>query len=236
MNNTEITEETNYRELVGAQFIAPTIQNRKSKMDKNPWDNVFKQHGAFFGEPHEDMPKIVELLKQNGSRTVLDLGSGSGRHVVYLAKCGFSVYGIDSSPEGIEITRNWLKKEGVTADLRLGTMTEPLPYENDFFDAVVSVQVIHHARIAEIRKIVGEIARVLKNGGIVFVTVPKQKSQAEAFQEIEPNTFIPLDGLEKGLPHHYFTPEELRDLFNDFTITDIHLDSVEHYCLLAAMK
>lgn len=202
-------------------------------MSENPWDNVFKEHGAFFGQPHEDMPRVVELLKRNGSRTVLDLGSGSGRHVVYLAKCGFSVYGLDSSPEGIEITRNWLKQEGLAADLMLQSMTEQLPYEDNFFDAVISVQVIHHARIADIRRIVGEMARVLKKGGVVFVTVPKQKSQAEMFQEIEPNTFIPLDGLEKGLPHHYFTPEELRDLFKDFTIADIHLDSVDHYCVLA---
>jgi cyclopropane fatty-acyl-phospholipid synthase-like methyltransferase len=202
-------------------------------MSENPWDEIFKEQGAFFGEPHEDMPTIVELLKRKGSRTVLDLGSGSGRHVVYLAKCGFSVYGLDSSPEGIEITRNWLKREGLTADLRLHSMLEPLPYDDDFFDAVISIQVIHHAKIAEIKRIVQEIARVLKRDGLNFVTVPKQKSQAETFQEIEPNTFIPLDGLEKGLPHHYFTPEELRKLFKDFTVTDIHLDSVEHYCLLA---
>jgi len=202
-------------------------------MPENPWDNVFKEHGAFFGEPHEDMAKVVELLKRNGARTVLDLGSGSGRHVVYLARNGFSAYGLDSSPEGIEISRNWLKREGLTADLRIRSMTEPLPYEDSFFDAVISVQVIHHARIAEVREIVAEIRRILKRGGLIFITVPKVKSQAETFQEIEPDTFIPLDGLEKGLPHHYFTPDELRDLFKDFTITDIHLDSVEHYCVLA---
>ena len=200
---------------------------------ENPWNDVFKEHGAFFGEPHEDMAKVVELLKRNGARTVLDLGSGSGRHVVYLARNGFSAYGFDSSPEGLEISRNWLKREGLTADLRIRSMTEPLPYEDSFFDAVISVQVIHHARIAEVREIVAEIRRILKRGGLIFITVPKVKSQAETFQEIEPDTFIPLDGLEKGLPHHYFTPDELRDLFKDFTITDIHLDSVEHYCVLA---
>jgi SAM-dependent methyltransferase len=200
---------------------------------KNPWDKVFKEHGAFFEEPHEDIAHIVKLLAGKRARRVLDLGCGSGRHVVYLARNRFSVSGLDSSPEGIKMTRAWLRNEGLRANLRLHSMTKPLPFKDGFFDAVISVQVIHHATLAEIRKVVKEIARVLKQDGIVYVTVPKLRNQAEAFQEIEPGTFIPLDGLEKGLPHHYFIPEGLRELFKDFEITDIHLDSREHYCLLA---
>jgi SAM-dependent methyltransferase len=199
---------------------------------KNPWDKVFKEHGAFFAEPHVDMAHIVQLLAGKRARRVLDLGCGSGRHVVCLARNRFSVYGLDSSPEGIKMTRAWMRNEGLKAGLRLQSMTKPLPFKDSFFDAVISVQVIHHATLAEIRKVVKEIARVLKRDGVVYVTVPKLSNQAEAFQEIEPGTFIPLDGLEKGLPHHFFTPEELRELFKDFEITDIHLDSGEHYCLL----
>ncbi len=199
---------------------------------KNPWDKVFKEHGAFFEEPHEDMVHIVQLLVGKRARRVLDLGCGSGRHIVYLARNRFSVYGLDSSPEGIKRTRAWLRKEGLKADVRLQSMTKPLPFKDSFFDAVISVQVIHHATLAEIRKVVKEIARVIKKDGVVYVTVPKLKNQAEAFQEIEPGSFVPLDGLEKGLPHHFFTPAELRELFKDFEITDIHLDSGEHYCLL----
>jgi SAM-dependent methyltransferase len=199
---------------------------------KNPWDKVYKERGAFFEKPHEDMAHIVPLLAGKRARRVLDLGCGSGRHVVHLARNHFSVYGLDSSPEGIKMTRAWLRNEGLKADLRLQSMTKPLPFKDSFFDAVVSVQVIHHATLAEIRKVVKEIARVLKKDGVVYVTVPKLRNQGKAFQQIGLGTFIPLDGLEKGLPHHYFTPKELRELFKDFEITDIHLDSGKHYCLL----
>ncbi len=199
----------------------------------NPWDDIFKKEGAFFVEPHEDIPGIVDLLKQNAADTVLDLGCGSGRHTVYLAKSGFSVFGLDESPEGIEITCRRLANEGLAADLQIRSMTEKLPYDNASLDAVISVQVIHHARVAAIRGIVGEIARVLKRGGFVFVTVPKIRVQGITFKEVEPGTFIPLDGIEKGLPHHYFTAEELRELFSDFNVTDIHLDTTAHYCLSA---
>jgi 2-polyprenyl-3-methyl-5-hydroxy-6-metoxy-1,4-benzoquinol methylase len=199
----------------------------------NPWNEIFKQKGAFFTEPHEDMPNIAELLSMKGAENVLDFGCGSGRHVFFLARKGFSVFGFDDSPEGIEITRNTLAKEGLSADLKLQGMAEELPYDDDFFDAVIAVQVIHHADIATIESIVHEITRVLKKDGLVFITVPKLQNQAETFKEIEPHTFVPLDGPEKGLPHHYFTPEELRKIFNDYNIIDIHLDSMEHYCLSA---
>jgi cyclopropane fatty-acyl-phospholipid synthase-like methyltransferase len=199
----------------------------------NAWNEIFKQQGRVFTDPHEDMPSIVQSLKNRGANTILDLGSGTGRHIVYLAQRGFSVFGLDNSPEGIEVTRQWLAEEGLEADLQLQSMTDRLLYEDNFFDAVISIQVIHHADTAAIRSIVQEITRVLKKGGFLFVTVPKLKNQGESFEQIEPRTFIPLDGPEKGLPHHYFTPDELQEVFGDFDVIDIHLDTVNHYCMSA---
>jgi cyclopropane fatty-acyl-phospholipid synthase-like methyltransferase len=201
----------------------------------NPWDDIFKQAGKVFTDPHEDMPLIVRWLKEGNAQTVLDLGSGTGRHVVYLAKNGFSVHGLDHSPEGISITRQWLSAENLSAHLRLQSMTDPLPYEDEYFDGIISVQVIHHAEMAAIRRIIREVARVLKKNGVLFVTVPTVNHHKEK-KEIEPSTFIPLDGPEKGLPHHYFTPEELRREFGAFEVEDIHVDSVKHYCLLARKR
>lgn len=197
------------------------------------WDQIFRQEGRVFTEPHEDMAGIAQLLKERGASTILDLGSGTGRHVVFLTKKGFQVFGLDNSPQGIDIAEKWLGEEGLSADLRLQDMTERLPFEDDFFDAVVSVQVIHHADVATIKGIIKEMERVLKQGGFVFITVPKLQNQGREFRQIEPNTFVPLDGPERGVPHHYFTPEELKELLANFSITDVHLDTINHYCLSA---
>ena len=199
----------------------------------NAWNELYKQRGRVFTEPHEDMPGIVKLLIDRGVSTILDLGSGTGRHVVYLARSGFSVCGLDNSPEGIHITRQWLVDEGLDARLQLQSMTEKLPYEDAFFDAVISVQVVHHAHRETIRDAVQEITRVLKRGGFLFITVPKLRNQGTRFRQLEPNTFVPLDGPERGLPHHYFTPDELREVFEGYNVIDIHLDTVNHYCLSA---
>ncbi len=197
------------------------------------WDEIFQREGKVFEQPHPDVPQVAQLLKERGSQRVLDLGCGSGRHVVYLARSGFAVYGLDNSPQGLALTQKWLDEEGLSADLQLGDMAARWPYEDSFFDAVISVQVIHHALAATIKKIIQEIERVLKKGGFIFISVPKLRNQGREFEQIELNTFVPLDGPEKGLPHHIFTPEELREFFGNFNVSDIHLDNVNHYCLSA---
>ena len=202
------------------------------------WNEIFKQQGKFFREPHEDMPMVGDLLEEHRATRVLDLGCGTGRHVVYLVRRGFSVCGLDSSPEGLRVARQWLGEEGLDGDLRLQDMTERLPYEDGFFDAVISVQVIHHADMATIRRIVEEILRVLKPGGFVFVTVPELKDgkpyswQGMDYEEVGPHTFLPLTGPERGLLHTYFTPESCREAFGDLDIIDLHVDSVHHHCVL----
>lgn len=197
------------------------------------WETIYRTRGKVFTDPHEDMARILGILKVRGAQTVLDLGCGSGRHVAFFARHGYSVFGLDHAPSGIELTRQWLAEEGLTATLQVHDLADLLPFEPACFDAVISTQVIHHATLTAIRGIVGEIERVLKPGGLAFVTVPRLKNQGTEFEQIEPNTFVPLDGPEKGLPHHYFTPEELRDVFGRFTVLDIHLDGVNHYCLSA---
>jgi SAM-dependent methyltransferase len=180
------------------------------------------------------MPRIARMLHERSARRVLDLGCGSGRHVVYLARQGFSVYGLDEAPEALALARQWLEQVGLEADLRHGNMVDPLPYADASLDAVISVQVIHHAPLATIRAVVAEIERVLTPGGLVFVTVTQLKAgHTGRFEEIEPNTFVPLDGPEKGMPHHRFSPHELRQTFCAFENIHIDEDSVQHTCLTA---
>jgi cyclopropane fatty-acyl-phospholipid synthase-like methyltransferase len=197
------------------------------------WGEIFRQKGKVFIEPHEDMESIVQTLKKRGAEKILDLGSGSGRHVVYLAQNGFSVFGLDNSATGLDMTKKWLAKEKLSAELVQQEMTDAFPWNDNFFDAIISVQVLHHADISTIRKIISEIERVLKKDGLIFITVPKLKNQGNNFKQIEHNTYIPLDGREKGLTHHYFTPEELKDFFSNFDVIDMHIDKKNHYCLSA---
>jgi cyclopropane fatty-acyl-phospholipid synthase-like methyltransferase len=194
------------------------------------WDRLFARSGRVFNEPHEDMPQLIDQMKRQGTRTVLDLGCGSGRHLVQLAGHGFEVHGVDSSPHAVRLARGWLESRQLRAQVILHDITTPLPYGREYFDAVVSIQVVHHAVSKTIRRIAREIERVTKPEALIFVTVPRSRNQASRFEEIEPGTLVPLDGPEKGLPHHFFTAKELESLFAGFNRLDLHVDRADHLC------
>jgi SAM-dependent methyltransferase len=197
------------------------------------WDRIFAETGRFFTEPHEALPEMTRLMKARSLQRVLDLGCGSGRHLLPLARAGFSVFGFDNSPHGLLLAKNDLLNEQLTVHLQLGDFGDPLPYRGGSFHAVLSIQVIHHAQTKTIRRVVAEIERILAPGGLLFLTVPKYRTQATSFRQIEEGTFLPEDGPEKGIPHHYFSEGELRELLRSFQLSSLEVDRAAHYCLFA---
>ena len=205
------------------------------------WDQIFSEKGYVFNSPHSDIERVVDILGNGESKRILDLGCGSGRHVVLFSRLGFDVYGFDASPKALSMTQDWLHKENLTANLTKHLMEKPFPYDDDFFDAVISIQVIHHNLMKEIKKTVSEIERVLKPDGLLFVTfpilhpVPVEKERNWELVKIEEGTYIPQKGWERGIPHHYFTLEEIPDVFGSFEILEIFLDDTDHRCVLARL-
>lgn len=211
------------------------------------WDAIFKMQGKVFTEIQEDMPEILKILKKDKAKKVLDLGCGTGRHLVYLARNNFGVYGFDIAEEGIEIAQRWLKENNLLVHFKTGSIYKKLPYQDNFFDAVVSTQTINHGLIKDIRICIKEIERILKPGGIVFITVRKRGirnweggkiierygKQLVNYKVIAPRTYIPVNGGEKGLPHFLFNKKIIKEEFNHFAIRDIWTSSDKrHYCFL----
>jgi len=200
----------------------------------NQWDDIFRREGEVFPEIQEDMPKVVEALKKEGVKDVLDLACGAGRHSVYLAEQGFNVSGIDASPSGIDITKSRLEAESFQGDFRVGNIYEQLPFADGSFQAIVSTQAMHHNTIEKIRMLIKEMERVLAPNGVLFITVSKEQKPGD--QEIAPKTFVPTSGGEKGLPHYYFGEDGLAEEFGDFDARIWEESDGRHLCLLGKLK
>ena len=177
----------------------------------------------------------MDLFVEHGCSEILDLGYGSGRHTVHLAKENFKTFGLDISLTGLGLTQKWLSEQRLESRIVLSDFQYPLPFHEGSFSGVFSTQVIHHARIAAVRLAIREIWRVLSSGGVAFVSVAARKDDEE-FIEIEPGTIVPLTGSEAGLPHHIFSEEELRMEFRDFKVMDVSLRAEGKVLVITALK
>jgi 2-polyprenyl-3-methyl-5-hydroxy-6-metoxy-1,4-benzoquinol methylase len=70
------------------------------------WDDIFRKHewGKY---PSENLVRYVGrnfyTVKDRSAITILEVGCGTGANLWYLAREGFSVYGIDGSNVAIEL-------------------------------------------------------------------------------------------------------------------------------------
>lgn len=193
------------------------------------WEDIFKKEGKVFEEPHEDMPKLVKLLRKYKAKKILDVGCGTGRHLIYLAKKNFDIYGLDNSQTALNMARSWLKKLKLKAHLKNLNFYQSLPYKNNFFDAVISHNAIHHGTTQQVKKAISEINRILKKNGIIFITVPQrhhkssiQPTASFKGKKIEERVIVPQEGPEKGIPHFYFNKKLLKEFFCDFEIQELY--------------
>ena len=165
--------------------------------NKKVWDDVFKKQGRVFTEAHPDVEQLGQALQPAAGKHILDLGSGSGRHVIHLAKAGFTVHGFDNAQSGLDMTRQWLQDEALEAELHLGDMNDPLPFEDDFFDAVISIQVIHHGRLEDIEAAIAELARTLKTWWHPLCYSGDTEKSGEGTQTDRPQYLCPAGWLGK---------------------------------------
>merc|ERR1712137_338156 len=102
----------------------------------------------------------------DGSKHVMDLGSGHGGGSHMLAKkFGCNVTGINIGPEQNKVNMEQCEKLGIADKVKavIGNINEKLPFEDNTFDAAFSCEVLCHA--GDKAFTLTEVARCLKPGG-----------------------------------------------------------------------
>jgi len=117
-----------------------------------------------------DTLTVFRSLSLPPGSSVGDVGCGSG-HMSILIAPDYNVYGIDKEVNN----KNDLVKKGVSV-FRCDIEVEQLPFEDNFFDCVMMLEVIEHLDPRKLQFVLGEIYRTLTNRGVLLLSTPNQSS------------------------------------------------------------
>lgn len=110
--------------------------------------------------------KYLPLIKKNfgslNNKRLLDIGCGTGVEVNEFNKRGIKAEGLDVKSEFIEEA----KKEHPELIFNVGG-AENLPFENEVFDIVFSINTLFYT---DLTKSIPEMVRILKKSGIAVVS------------------------------------------------------------------
>jgi len=137
-------------------------------LDTNFWKNYFTAYDVLnIVIPYQELLNIIATAFEieEGER-ILDAGSGTGNLAIKLEKIGAKVTALDSSREGLTCH----KEKYPSAETVLHDLTKPLPFQNGYFDKIVSNNTIYTIAPEKRPGVFKEFYRVLKPGGKIVIS------------------------------------------------------------------
>lgn len=138
-------------------------------MEIQEYKNIFENESShiFYVGTHQIILSLVKKYIKRRGLEILDAGCGTGLLAKKMQEFG-QVWGIDIHPEAIK----YAKKRGIK--VKKASVTN-IPFKDNFFDLVVSIDVIYHQQVEDDQKTLREFFRVLKPEGILIIRVPANK-------------------------------------------------------------
>ncbi len=172
----------------------------------NEWKQFFNESIAqkyeeycFTQNTEAEVRFILEECNLPDNTRILDVGCGTGRHAVALARMGFQVTGVDLSPNMLAIAAQNAAAAGVAIDLRESD-AQTISFDNEFDAAVClcegSLSLVGSADdpIDHDQRILTNICNALKPGATFITTVLNayRRIREATDQDVESGTFNPV--------------------------------------------
>ncbi|MGB5847609.1 MAG: methyltransferase domain-containing protein [Ignavibacteriaceae bacterium] len=177
--------------------------------------------------------KLLDAIDLKPNLNVLDIGSGMGFPIIELSqRLGNScnVFGIDPWNKATERAKLKMKIWGITNLQIIEGKAEQLPFENDYFDLIISNNGTNNVDDEE--KVFSELSRTTKSGAQLVITVNLPETMIE-FYEVYKRVLIDnnkIDEVEKLKSHIHSKRKPLsstKELIENagFEINEIFEDS-----------
>ena len=166
-----------------------------------------KTHGNLYREVELTRYPIPHLpLGPGEGRALLDLGSSWGRWTIAAARAGYRATAIDPDEKAIAAARRVAAELGVQTECVVGDARE-LPFGDAAFDVVYSYSVLQHLSKDDVRRVIAEVRRVLRRGGLAWIEMPNAHGVLNRVRRLRA-------GEPDGFDVRYWTPAELRAAFS----------------------
>ncbi|NDY94877.1 methyltransferase domain-containing protein [Wenzhouxiangella limi] len=123
---------------------------------------------------HDDLlSAYVHSLRDHSLNRILDIGCGSGRNLLFLAKMGHAVTGVENKSEKLERIEAIARQEGLDDITLLNhDLHERLPFAGGEFDAVVATVALQFLKPERIDSLLSELGEETAAGGFHFFVFP----------------------------------------------------------------
>ena len=154
---------------------------------------------------------------------ILEIGCGEGGNLLPFAAAGFSVTGIDISPNKIRNARSYFGKRNVPGVFEVRNFLDPADFpDGPVFDLILIHDVIEHIEPEWKDRFFSRLRAFLKPGGLVFWGFPAWQMPFGGHQQICRSRACRLPFLHllpRGMYEHWLKafkedPETVRDLLS----------------------
>jgi len=201
------------------------------------WETLFSSRpwGKY---PGEDVIRFVARhfykVEIRSQVKLLEVGSGTGANLWFMAREGFTVYGIEGSQAAVDLCNSRLNEEvfGWKGSVQSGDIVA-LPFPDNSFDAVLDIEACYANSFDDAKNIYAEMVRVLKPGGKFYSRCfAKGSSGDETGEVVGYNAYVTTVGPAVGTGLARFTSREDIDVLLPKNLKIIELDLIERGALI----
>jgi SAM-dependent methyltransferase len=157
---------------------------------------------------------------------VLELGFGGGANLLFAARQGFRVAGVEVSDTAFDHAQGLFEQEALTGDLRRSEFV-PLPFPDNSFDLVFDRAALSYIDMQTARSAIAEVRRVLRPAGR-FLFNPYSRADSSAGDT--PSSSTGRTPFAHGHPVFYDRSDIERTVGSGFSVREmIHVESVDEW-------
>ena len=212
---------------------------------KNYWDISYNNKDNFLLYPNEEIIRFfnkyikrrITFKVKKKNKIVLDIGCGTGRHLLYCIENGFFSIGLDISSVALKQCKKLLKFKKYKLDKNydlINSNSSKINLKDHSIDILVSHATLDSMPSNEIKKTVDEMFRVMKINSLGYVDLISDKIKRKGKFL---NKFDQLinEKHEKNTIQSYFNLNRIKKLFSKFEILEIYrVDKVKDNKILNA--